>query len=43
MLWALDSDIVSISGNQVVQEKNLRRVFDFIITLEEPILREVEF
>jgi len=42
MLWGLDEDLVELAGKKVLLEDNLRRVFDYIITLEEPILRNTE-
>jgi hypothetical protein len=41
MLWCLESDYEINNNKKVITEDNLRRVFDFIITLEEPILRDV--
>ena len=41
MLWGLESDYEINNNKKVITEDNLRRVFDFIITLEEPILRDV--
>jgi len=42
MLWGLEENIEDINGEKSVKLDNLRRVFDFIITLEEPILRDIE-
>lgn len=42
MLWGLDSDIIELSGQKTILTENLRRAFDFIITLEDPILREIK-
>lgn len=42
MLWGLEDDYVDNDGVKVLTEDKLRRVFDFIITLEEPVLRGVE-
>lgn len=39
MLWGLDEDLVELNGCNAIIEKDLRRVFDFIITLEQPVLR----
>ncbi|ELV8692616.1 hypothetical protein QNF11_003694 [Vibrio vulnificus] len=41
MLWGVDNDIVETTEGNVIFEKDLRRVFDFIITLEQPILRNI--
>lgn len=40
MLWGVEDDLSELEGKKVLTEQNLRRVFDFIITLEEPILRD---
>jgi hypothetical protein len=42
MLWGLDDDLIELAGKKVLLESNLRRAFDYIITLEEPILRNSE-
>jgi len=42
MLWGLEDDLTDINGKRVITADNLRRVFDFIITLEEPILRDMK-
>lgn len=42
MLWGLEENIEDINGEKSVKLENLRRVFDFIITLEEPLLRDIE-
>ena len=42
MLWGLEENIEDIKGEKSIKLDNLRRVFDFIITLEEPILRDIE-
>jgi len=41
MLWGLESDLILSNGKKVLYEDKLRRAFDFIITLEKPILREI--
>lgn len=41
MYWGLDDDLVEMQGAKAIMLKDLRRVFDFIITLEEPILRDI--
>jgi len=41
MYWGLEEDIKNIEGTQAIMLEDLRRVFDFIITLEEPILRDI--
>lgn len=40
MLWGLEEDIDDLNGHQVIITEKLRRAFDFILTLEEPILRD---
>ena len=42
MLWGLESDLENMSGKKVLRNDNLRRAFDFLITLEEPVLRGEE-
>lgn len=42
MLWGLDEDINELNGQKAILSHNLRRVFDLIITLEKPILRDVK-
>ncbi|MEZ9956932.1 hypothetical protein AB4389_20075 [Vibrio cyclitrophicus] len=42
MLWGLEGDVVETNEGNVILEKDLRRVFDFIITLEQPILRNIK-
>lgn len=42
MLWGLDEDVDEIDGQKVIHSDKLRRAFDFIITLEEPILRDIK-
>lgn len=42
MLWGIDENLHEIDGKKVLFEEDLRRVFDFIITLEEPILRNIK-
>ena len=42
MLWGLESDLEDMSGKKVLRNDNLRRAFDFLITLEEPVLRGEE-
>lgn len=42
MLWGLEEDIEDINGQKAIFSENLRRAFDFIITLEEPILRDID-
>ncbi|SDX54312.1 hypothetical protein SAMN05421644_10638 [Allochromatium warmingii] len=41
MLWGLEEDIADLNGQKAILSENLRRAFDFIITLEEPILRDI--
>lgn len=42
MLWGQEGDLESLGGKEVLRIDNLRRVFDFLITLEEPVLRGQE-
>lgn len=42
MLWGLESDLEILDGKAVLRSENLRRAFDFLITLEEPVLRGEE-
>jgi len=42
MLWGLSEDLTEINGKKILSEDKLKRVFDFIITLEEPILRNTQ-
>lgn len=42
MLWGFDEDLTEEhDGQTYLLLANLRRVFDFIITLEEPVLRDI--
>jgi hypothetical protein len=41
MYWGLEEDIKNIEGTQAIMLEDLRRIFDFIITLEELILRNI--
>jgi hypothetical protein len=42
MLWGVEDDLNEQDGQKYLLADNLRRVFDFIITLEEPILRDIK-
>jgi hypothetical protein len=42
MLWGLEGDLENLSGKKVLRSDNLRRAFDFLIALEEPVLRGEE-
>jgi len=42
MYWGLDEDLIEIKDSKGIMLNDLRRVFDFIITLEEPILRSID-
>ncbi|QSR35802.1 hypothetical protein CFI10_12470 [Marinobacterium iners] len=42
MFWGLDDDILDLNGQKAILYEDLRRAFDFIITLEDPILRDIE-
>jgi hypothetical protein len=39
MLWGNEDDLETLSGINVLRRDRMKRVFDFIITIEEPILR----
>jgi hypothetical protein len=42
MLWGLEIDYEENNGVRSLTENKLRRAFDFIITLENPVLRDIE-
>jgi hypothetical protein len=42
MLWGIEDDVEKIEGIPSISREKLRQVFDFIITIEEPILRGFE-
>jgi len=42
MLWGLDEDLQDQDGKRFLPEDKLRRAFDFIITLEGLVLRDIE-
>lgn len=42
MLWGLELDYEENNGVRLLTEAKLRRAFDFIITLESPILRDMK-
>ena len=42
MLWGIEADVEKIDGVPSISRDKFRQVFDFIITLEEPILRGFE-
>lgn len=37
MLWGLEEDLKNSEGGKILSEHNLRKVFDFLITLEDKI------
>jgi hypothetical protein len=41
MLWGLEQDLKELNNQQVILKEDLRYVFDYIITLETPLLREL--
>jgi hypothetical protein len=41
MLWGLETDLKEINNQQVILKDNLHYIFDYIITLEQPLLREL--
>jgi len=42
MLWGIEADVEKMDGVPSISRDKLRQVFDFIITIEEPILRGFE-
>lgn len=42
MLWGYEDDLQGLPEKKYMPENKLRRVFDFIITLEDPILRSTK-
>jgi hypothetical protein len=42
MLWGIEADVEEIDGVSSISRDKLKQVFDFIITIEEPILRGFE-
>lgn len=42
MLWGIEEDVEEMNGVASISRDKLRQVFDFIITIEEPILRGFE-
>lgn len=42
VLWGLEEDMSEQDGRKFLMADKLRRAFDFIITLEEPILRDLK-
>lgn len=41
MLWGLEQDVKILDDHQVILREDLRYIFDYIITLENPLLREL--
>ena len=41
MLWGLEQDLKEFNNQQIILKEDLRYIFDFIITLENPLLREL--
>ena len=41
MLWGIEDDLEKIGNKDVIVRENLRYLFDYIITLENPLLREL--
>jgi hypothetical protein len=41
LLWGLEDDLETINELKVIQRKNLRYAFDYIITLESPLMRDL--
>ena len=42
LLWGMESDIQKIGDVAAIAKDDLRYVFDYIITLEAPLLRELK-
>ncbi|WP_069471191.1 hypothetical protein [Candidatus Marithrix sp. Canyon 246] len=42
MLWGIEADVEQMNGVASISRDKLRQVFDFIITIEEPVLRGFE-
>ncbi|MDP2901801.1 MAG: hypothetical protein Q8N96_01635 [Methylovulum sp.] len=42
MLWGLEKDLKEFNNKQVIFKEDLRYAFDYIITLENPLLRELK-
>lgn len=42
MYWGLDTDLIEFEDTKAIKLNDLRRIFDFIITLEEPIVRNID-
>ena len=42
ILWGLESDVELLGSKDAISRENLRYVFDNIITLENPLLRELK-
>lgn len=43
ILWGVDSDIQIMQDKEYIDRKNLSRVFDYIITIDSPVLRGLEW
>lgn len=41
MLWGSENDLQNIAGVQALPREKMRRVFDYLITLEDSVLREL--
>ncbi|CAG1023081.1 hypothetical protein DOJK_02088 [Patescibacteria group bacterium] len=42
MFWGVEQDLIQIGNQQGILKNNLHYVFDYIITLENPLLRDLE-
>jgi hypothetical protein len=42
MLWGFEEDLEELAGKQAIPRNKLRYAFDYIITLEEPLLRGLD-
>ncbi|MDK9719246.1 MAG: hypothetical protein OEL57_15285, partial [Trichlorobacter sp.] len=41
MLWGTETDVVALEGFTGIKRADLRNVFDYLITLENPVLRDL--
>ena len=42
ILWGFEEDLEELAGKQAIPRNKLRYAFDYIITLEEPLLRGLD-
>jgi len=41
MIWGYDKDTIKINSEKYIKRNKLKWVFDYIITLSEPVLRDL--